>query len=142
VTTSANLHLVRSIFAAWERGDYTSVAWAHPEIEYVFADGPDPGTWQGLAGVAEAYRNMLNAWDDLRIEADEYRELDRERVLVLTRGSGRGKTSGLKLPQMWTQGAHLFQVRQGKVTRFIAYWDRRRAFADLGLASEEPRDPR
>jgi ketosteroid isomerase-like protein len=39
---SANLELVRSIYAAWQRGDYSSVEWADPEIEYVFADGPTP----------------------------------------------------------------------------------------------------
>jgi ketosteroid isomerase-like protein len=27
-----NVEIVRSIFAAWERGDYSSVEWAHPEI--------------------------------------------------------------------------------------------------------------
>ena len=41
---SQNMELVRSIFAAWERGDYRSIEWAHPEIEFVFVEGPTPGT--------------------------------------------------------------------------------------------------
>jgi ketosteroid isomerase-like protein len=133
---SANLELVRSIYAAWERGDYKSTDWAHPAIEYVIADGPEPGSWTGLAGMGEAMRSILSAWEEFRGEAEEYRELDDERVLVLTRRRGRGKTSGLELGQMRAKGAQLFHVRGGKVTRFVTYWDRDRALADLDLAPE------
>jgi ketosteroid isomerase-like protein len=133
---SANLDLVRSIYADWERGDFRRTDWADPEVEFVFADGPSPGRWTGVAAATEASSDFVSAWETVRIEADGYRELDRERVLVLTRGSGRGKTSGLELAQIRTQGAHLFHVRYGKVTRFVVYWDRDRALADLGLASE------
>ncbi|HEY8639931.1 MAG TPA: nuclear transport factor 2 family protein [Solirubrobacterales bacterium] len=133
---SANLDLVRSIYAAWERGDYSSGEWAHPEIEWVSADGPSPGSWTGPAGMAEGWRDWLSAWEEFRIKVEEYRELDDERVLVLPRVSGRGKSSGLELGQMWTKGAALFHIREGKVTRFVFYWDRERALADLGLAPE------
>jgi ketosteroid isomerase-like protein len=136
VTASANLDLVRSIYAAWERGNYASVEWADPEIEYVFADGPAPARWTGLDGMSEGWRDWLSAWEDFRVEADEYRELDAERVLVLVRSTGRGRTSGLDVGEMRTMGATLFHIRGGKVTRFVAYWDRSRAFADLGLTSD------
>ena len=133
---SANLDLVRSFFAAWERGDFSSNEWAHPEIEFVIADGPAAGTWTGVAGAAEGWRAWLGAWEEFRGGADEYRELDDERVLVLTHYRGRGKTSGLELGQMRTKGASLFHVREGKVTRFVLYWDRERALADLDLPSD------
>ncbi len=78
-----NVELVRSIHAAWERGDYRSTVWAHPEIEYVIADGPTPGSWTGMAGLAQAWRPFLDAWENYRFEVEEYRELDGERVLAL-----------------------------------------------------------
>jgi ketosteroid isomerase-like protein len=127
----ANLDLVRSIYADWERGDFGDAEWAEPEIEYVIADGPSPGRWSGLAGMAEAMRDWLGNWEDFRVEAEEFRELDENRVLVLDRSSGRGKTSGLDVER--ARGATLFHIRDGKVTRMRAWFDRDRALADLGL---------
>jgi ketosteroid isomerase-like protein len=134
---SANLDLARSILAAWDRGDFSSADWAHPEIKYVHPDGPAPGAWTGVAQMAAAWRDWLTgAWEEFRVEADEYRELDDERVLVLVRYTARGESSGLELGQMSVKGAGLFHIRDGKVIRLVSYWDRELAFADLGLASE------
>jgi ketosteroid isomerase-like protein len=127
---------VRSIYAAWGRGDFSSVEWAHPEIEYILVDGPGPFSRKGLAGLAEGWREFLSAWDDFRVENVEHRELDSERVLMLDLLSGRGATSGLELGQMQAKGASLFHIRDGKVARIVTYWDRQHAFADLGLALE------
>jgi len=56
-------------------------------------------------------------------------------VIVLDRPSGgRGKISGLEVAQMSPKGAHLFQIRDGKVMRLVIYLDRERAFSDLRLA--------
>jgi ketosteroid isomerase-like protein len=132
---SANLDLVRSIYGAWERGDYSSVEWADPEIEYVIADTLSPGSWTGVAGMAEGWSGWLSAWQDFRAEAYEYRELNHERVLVLTHFSGRGKASGVDVGEVRTRGASLFHLRGGKVTRLVLYFDRDRGLADLGIAS-------
>jgi ketosteroid isomerase-like protein len=132
---SENLDLVRSIYDGWERGDYSSAQWAHPEIQFVRPDGPSPGAWVGPAGMADATREWLNTWEDSRAEVDEYRELDNERVLVLVRYLGRGKLSGLDIEQVASRGAQVFHVRGGRVTRFVQYLSRERALADLGLES-------
>jgi hypothetical protein len=63
---SENLDLVRSIYATWERGDFSPVEGAHPEIEYSFADGPDPGSWRGLAAMGRARRERASVWQGFR----------------------------------------------------------------------------
>ena len=134
MTDSANVDLVRSITAGGERGELLQpVPWAHPDIEWVIADGPTAGSWKGVAGMAESVRRMLSAWDELRIYVDEYRALDDERVLLLLRRTGRGKTSGIELGELHTRGAAVYHVRHGKVTKIVSYYDRDRALANLGL---------
>jgi hypothetical protein len=84
--------------------------------------------------MAQAMRDWLSGWEDFRVEAVECRELDDERVLVFTRSSGRGKTSGLDLAQMQArERADVLRIRESKVAKLITYVDRDRALADLGL---------
>jgi ketosteroid isomerase-like protein len=130
---SENLDLVRSIYADWERGDFSSVEWADPEIEFVVADGTDPGVWKGVAGMAGSWREILTVWEDVRTHVDELRELDDERVFALLNWTGRGRTSRFDLTQVPWTGANVFHLRNGRVTRLVLYWDRDRALADLGL---------
>jgi ketosteroid isomerase-like protein len=130
---SANLNLVRSIFADWERGDYTKADWAHPEIEFVLADGPDPGRWIGRVGMWEGWHSRLGAFEDHRMQVDEFRKVGDDRVLVLAHSVARGKASGMDVRSTPGLGASVFHVRDGRVTKLLVYWDRDRALADLGL---------
>jgi ketosteroid isomerase-like protein len=133
-----SVELVRSIYAAWERGDFSSTEWAHPNIEFVSPDSLAlPGGVTGLAAMAEVWRDWLSTWEHYGVKAEEYRELDDERVLVLVKFLGRGKTSGLELGQVRSKEANLFHVHAGKVTRLVLYADRERAFADLGLSEQD-----
>jgi ketosteroid isomerase-like protein len=127
---SENLDLMRSIFSAIEHGDYTNANWADPEIEYVIVGGPEPGTLRGRAGLAEAMRTIFREVEDVRAEVEQYRELDAEHVLVLTRNLGRGKRSGVPVS---ARNAEVFEIHEGKVTRIVFYYERNRALADVGL---------
>jgi ketosteroid isomerase-like protein len=134
--SSANLDLVRSVYAVWERGDFSSVEWAHPDIELVFADGPDPSKRTGLTEMSAGFGDFLRAWEDFHVKATEYREVDEERVLVLVQFSGRAKTSGVALGHMETTNAVVFHIHDGEVRRVLLYWDRERALVDLGLIQQ------
>jgi ketosteroid isomerase-like protein len=127
---TSNLDLVRSIYSDWERGDFSRADWADPEIDVVVIGGPTPYRAHGLPEIARRMREFLTAWEGYRIEAEEYRELDDERILVLTRDRARGRISGVDAVDM---RAYVLHLRGGKVTRYVVYWDRDRALADLGL---------
>jgi ketosteroid isomerase-like protein len=136
---SENLELVHAILAEWERGDFRSVDWAHPQIEYAIVDDPGSRVGWGVATMTRTWREFLTASDSYRVEAREYRELDEQRVLVALRAYGRGKASGLDIGA--TGGglgsANVFHVQAGKVIRLASYFDRDRAFTDVGLATAE-----
>jgi ketosteroid isomerase-like protein len=131
---SENLDLVRSIYAAWERGDFfISAAWAHPNIECMMMDGPVPSSRTGLAGMTQTTRELVDAYDDFSVTAQDYREVDELRVLVLVQFRGRTKSSGLELGQIAGRNASVLHIEDGTVRRLALYWDRDRALADLGL---------
>lgn len=128
--TTPNVELVRSFYRRWARGDFSSTEGLHPDFELVLADGPTPGSWRGAAAGA-AWGELISAWNGFRVEAEECRAVDRERVLVLTKNTGRGRSSGLELGDMQTRGANVFHLSGGLVTRLILYFNRDQALADL-----------
>ena len=75
---------------------------------------------------------LFGASEDLHVEADEYRELDDERVLVLVHASGRGKSEWNRVGGDDGRRAPIPRPRR-QGDRLVIYLDRDRALADLGL---------
>ena len=131
---SANLDLVRSIYADWQRGTSVRSRGRIPRsnlcglaVFSVARAAQDSREWQ---------RDPATSCTHVRMSGPRRRssrELDDERVLVLSQLSARGKTSGLDVGQVTTSAASLFHIRDGKVTPLISYMDRADALADLGL---------
>src|SRR6476620_11844823 len=98
---SENLDLVRSIYATTGRGDYVGVGpFLHPDIEFTAVGGPDANEARGLMAFADLWRGFLDSWEDFRVVADAYRQLDDSRFLVLFHRSGHGKISGVEIAQI------------------------------------------
>jgi hypothetical protein len=75
-------------YADREHRDFSSAKWAHPESEFVVADGPDPGRWIGPADAAAAWGTASRSptiCGPLSIA-----KLDDERVLILSNNTGLG----------------------------------------------------
>jgi ketosteroid isomerase-like protein len=128
--TATNCELARAIVEDWQRGDYTAMDWADPDIVFSIVDGPAPGTWRGRDEMARAWAGFLGSWQDFQGGSlEDLREVDAERVLVLHGFYGRGRASGLEIEQ--SEAATIFRVRDGRVTELRVYFDRDRAEEDL-----------
>jgi ketosteroid isomerase-like protein len=133
---SANLELVRSIYAAWERGDFTATAYAFDsQVEFARIGGPDfafadvLGEWRGLDEMRTALLAWMRSWEDIRVQAERVIDLG-DRVLVLSRQSGRGKRSSVPLD---IEYGDIFTIRNGKIVRWENYPKRGDALAAAGL---------
>jgi ketosteroid isomerase-like protein len=98
-----------------------------------------PGARRRLRGHRDPnprLRAWLDGWDHGRAEADDYLELGDD-VVVLASYHGRGKGSGVEIHQ---QGAHVFELRDGKVVRLESFASREKAIESVRSAASEERD--
>ena len=130
-----NVEVMRKLYSHWEHGDFsprTDVFDA--EVQWVRAGGDLEagglaGEWRGPE-TEDAFRDWLRAWDNLRIEGEDFRDLG-DRVLVLDRHVGMGKRSGIPLDHQMGQ---VVTLRNGKIVRWEAYWTREQALEAAGLS--------
>ncbi len=129
-----NVEIVRRLYASWERGDLHTADFFDVEVEHSRIGSELPGIngdWQGIEEFGVALADYVDALADLHIEAERVIDLGGDRVLVLSRQTARGKTSGLPFDREF---GDLFKLRGGKVLRYASYWDRAEALKAAGLS--------
>ena len=91
---------------------------------------PEGTVYRGPDGFKDLLTDMSEDWDDFSLEADEVRDIDDTRVLVLGRILGRGKASGTEIeaPAAWVCD---FRDRKVAKVQFYAHEDAARD--ELGL---------
>ena len=133
-----NADLIRPIYDQWGRGNWRPrfdvydphMEWGwsdeFPDLDGVFEDTRDPNP---------RLRRWLSGWEDWRAEADDYLEFG-DQVVVLATYRGRGKGSGVEIVQ---QGAHVFELRGGKVVRMEIFASREKALESVRPPQSEAR---
>lgn len=119
----SNKDLIRSLYAAFGRGDVKTILDAvDPRVEWVSnGDGkiiPWGGRRGGVSGAASFFQSLA---DNLEFEAFEPREFfeDGETVIVIGRTRARVKNGGV-FDSDWT---HVFTLGNGKLLSFREFYD-------------------
>jgi ketosteroid isomerase-like protein len=124
-----NVEIVRGVYDAWMRGDFTRGDAFDPEVEFVMSDWPEATKTRGLEAMARAWRASLNAWEDFRAAPGEVFDAG-EHVVVITHVTARGKSSGVETK---ASTATMWTLEGGKVVRLALYWDGSKAMRAAGL---------
>ena len=99
-----------------------------------WAESPVPGPYQGHDGLLEWWRDVHDP--DMGLEMEyfdlaEVHKIDEERVVTIQRATGRGRTSGIEVDQLW---GSIISVRNGKISSAHGFPSREQALEAAGLA--------
>jgi ketosteroid isomerase-like protein len=121
---SANVELVRAIYAAWNTGA-SSAHLIASDLEYV---NPPYAVETGTVQDRAALGRVLDVYPDFTIEVEQVIDAGDDVVVVgIARGTG---ASGVEV--QWRQG-YVWTVRDGKAVRFQWFQDPAEALEAAGL---------
>jgi ketosteroid isomerase-like protein len=127
--SEANVQVVREIYDAWGRGDFSSADWADPEIEFTLP-GPDPRVYRGIESMGRVWAEWLGTFDELSVVGKEFHDAG-DKVVVQHFFRGKGKGSGIPVDEI--PGFTVMTLRNGKVTRIEGHTTLESARAAAGL---------
>jgi ketosteroid isomerase-like protein len=128
----ANVEVMRAAIAAFNRRDGEGFgAFLANDAEIVPVRAALEGiVYRGRTAATQYCAAVENSWENLTWEVEEIRDGD-DWVLALGRIQGRGRGSGAAVD---AKGAWLARFKDGLVTNFRTYPDRREALEAVGLA--------
>src|SRR5450631_2633104 len=104
---------------------------ATPDFEWfpVGAGALERGSFKGREGVEKYFEELRGAWEEIRIAAEEFRDLG-DRTLLLGRLEGRGRASGAAVDSPF---GVVFDFRGSQCSRIRAFPDHGEALRAAGL---------
>ena len=132
--TAASESSFREGMEAYSRGDYEDALLGfHPDIEWRVADNvmPDAGLFRGHEGVRRFWTGWAEVMEDMSLDIEACTAIDRDRVLAVTRASGKGAGSGIAVAS--GRFAQVAEFEDGLVVRVLLSADVRATRASVGL---------
>ena len=120
-----NVSLLKNLYAAFARGDVPAVLGAmSADIHWHEAEGnpymPSGEPWVGPDAIlANLFMRLGGEWDGFSVHPKSFYDAG-DNVIVEVRYSGTYKASG---KSMDAQACHVWDIKDGKVTRFQQYVD-------------------
>jgi ketosteroid isomerase-like protein len=124
-----NVEVVREIVDALNRGDVDAMlAYMDPDFEWrALEESPASGGHRGHEQVRRYVEDWRGTFDDLRLELGEPSAVG-DQVIVVVRGYGRGRASGVQLDNSFCQ---VWTLRGGTAVRMQEYATREAGLAAL-----------
>ena len=130
-----NVEICRRAFDAFgtRREVEVGLAYVDPEVELrsAIVSGAEGSAFHGHKGVRAWMAESIATWEDMRLEAEEFRDLG-DTVLMIGRLYARGRTSGVEIesPIAW-----LTTLRAGKIIESRGFLDPEEALRAAGLSA-------
>jgi ketosteroid isomerase-like protein len=130
-----NVEFVRSVYAAFcrlaEGDDIPSyvVDYFEPDCEYQPVEEEE--TIRGHDAMVGWIERWFEAWDEFRVDIDELIEVGDGVIFAAITVHAHGAGSGIQVNQRFF---HIFDLRNGKVSRQLEYLERREALEAAGLS--------
>jgi ketosteroid isomerase-like protein len=126
-----NVEIVQRLYQAWRENGFGVVPeLMDAEIEYVNPPyAVEPGTRHGHDGFAAAARSLLEVYTDYDVSEARLRAVG-DRVVVTATVTTRSRANAIPIG---AERGYVFDVRDGKITRFEWFNDPAEALASVGL---------
>jgi ketosteroid isomerase-like protein len=131
--SATNVEIAKGVVDAFNRRDVEDFfSLAVPDFEWfpAMAGSAEGGVHRGRDGIEKYLVDIGEAWEEYRVFAEEFRDLD-DRVVMLGRIEGRGRGS-----RAWVDSptGTIFEFLNGKMSRVRTYLDHGEALRAAGLS--------
>ncbi|HEX2127913.1 MAG TPA: nuclear transport factor 2 family protein [Solirubrobacterales bacterium] len=124
-----NLSALKRLYERWATGDWTDTSFIDAHLVAVLPD-PSPRVFYGAEAVAEYTRQFLEPWEEISVQADDFRGSENTYV-VGVQIQGTGSASGVELADRLF---HVWTFRGRTAIRFDVFDNEPEALAAAGLS--------